>query len=59
MEAFIIGMASEMERKKIRDEVLAEFADKNAQERNRVQDLKLIKHIRKKYAIPHISLYYY
>jgi hypothetical protein len=59
IEAFIIGMASEMERKKIHDEVIAEFADKNTQERNRVQDLKLIKHIRKKYAIPHISLYYY
>jgi len=59
IEAFILGMASETEQKQIRDEVSTEFGDKNAQERDRIQDLKLIKHIRKKYAIPHISLYYY
>jgi hypothetical protein len=59
LEALIIGLASQTERKQIRDEVIAEFGDKNAQERDRIQDLKLIKHIREKYEIPHISLYYY
>ena len=59
VEALIIGMAFETERKQIRDEVIAEFGDKNAHERDRIQDLKLIKHFRKKYAIPHIPLYYY
>jgi hypothetical protein len=59
VEALIIGMASETERKQVRDEVITEFGEKNAPERDRIQDLMLIKHIRKKYAIPHISLYYY
>lgn len=59
VEALVSGMASEAERELIRKEVMAEFGDRNAQERERIQDLKLIKHVREKYAIPHISLYYY
>jgi len=58
-EAMIIGMATETEQKQIHDEILAEFRDKNEQERERIQSLKLIKHIREKYAIPHIPLYFY
>lgn len=59
VEALVSGMASGAERKLIRKEVMAEFGDRNVQERERIQDLKLIKHIREKYAIPRISLYYY
>ncbi len=59
VEALIIGMASETDREQIQNEVMAEFGDQNVRERDRIQDLKLIKHIRKKYAIPHIPLYYY
>ncbi len=58
-EALVSGMVSEAERELIRKEVMAEFGDRNAQERERIQDLKLIKHVREKYAIPHISLYYF
>lgn len=59
VEALVSEMASEAEREFIRKEVMAEFGDRNTQEREKIQDLKLIKHIREKYAIPHISLYYY
>jgi len=59
VEALIIGMATELERKLIRAEVIAEFGDKKSQELVRIQDQKLIKYTRKKYAIPHIPLYYY
>jgi len=59
VEALVLGMASGAERDLIRKEVMAEFGDRNVQEWERIQDLKLIKHVREKYAIPHISLYYY
>jgi hypothetical protein len=59
VEALAIGMASEQEREKIRDEVIAEFGDRSSRELGRILDLKLIKHVREKYAIPHISLYFY
>lgn len=59
VDALVIGMASEAERKLIRDEVQAEFRDKNGHELDRIQSLKLVKYIREKYAIPHLPLYYY
>ncbi len=59
VEALVDKMISEAEREQIRNEVMAEFGDRNAKERERIKDLKLIKHVREKYAIPHISLYYY
>jgi len=59
VEALVLGMAFGAERDLIRKEAMAEFGDRNAQERERIQDLKLIKHVREKYSIPHISLYYY
>jgi hypothetical protein len=58
-EALLIGMASEKEKKQIQKEVLSEFGTKDPRESDRIQKLKLIKHIRKKFGIPHISLYYY
>jgi len=59
VEALVIGMASEAERNQIRKEVMSEFGNKNLNDLDRIQNLKLIKHIREKYGIPHISLYYY
>ena len=59
VEALFVEMTSEAEREQLRNEVMVEFGDKNTKERERIQDLKLIKHVREKYAIPHISLYYY
>ena len=59
VETLVVEMATEAEREKIRREVMAEFGDKRSQERERIQALKLIKHVREKYAIPHVSLYYY
>lgn len=59
VEKLIIRMASEADRGKISEEVAAEFGDMNAKEKERIMDLKLVKHMREKYAIPHVSLYYY
>ena len=59
VETLAAGMASDEERKQIQSEVYSEYGDKAPQERKRIQELKLIKHIREKYGIPHISLYYY
>lgn len=59
VESLVVGMASEAEKEQIRKEVKAEFGDKNFQEQDRIRELKLIKLIRKKYMIPHVSLYYY
>ncbi len=59
VEAFIIKMASEAERERIQKEVMAEFGNKSPQERDRILDIKLVKYLREKYEIPHISLYYY
>lgn len=58
-EMCMVDMADEAERDNIRREVMAEFGDISSQERERIQTLKLIKHIREKYGIPHIPLYYY
>ncbi len=59
VEALIMESVSETERKQIRREAMIEFGEKNLQERERIQKLKLIKYFREKYKIPHISLYYY
>jgi hypothetical protein len=58
-ETLSIRLVSEAEREQIRNAVMTEFGDRSGAELNRIQDLKLIKHVRKKYAIPHISLFYY
>jgi hypothetical protein len=59
VEALLVRMSSGPERKKIQDEVFAEFGDKSEREMARIIHLKWIKHLREKYAIPHIPLYYY
>jgi hypothetical protein len=59
LEVLVAGLVSEAEQELIHKEVMIEFGSRNAQERDRIQQLKVIKHIREKYAIPHISLYYY
>ena len=60
VDTLAVGMASDAERKMIRDEVQAEFGDKNNEdELDRIRRLKLVKYIREKYAIPHLPLYYY
>lgn len=59
VEALALGMASETEQEEIRITVMAEFGDRSLQEQERIQRLMLIKHVREKYAIPHIPLYYY
>lgn len=59
VEKLVLEMVSESEREKIRNEVEAEFGDTGSQERERIQQLKVIKRTREKYAIPHISLFYY
>jgi len=58
-EALLIRMASEEEKKRIQEEVFSEFGTEDPRELDRIQKLKVIKHIRKKFGIPHISLYYY
>lgn len=59
VETLVVESATEAEREKIRKEVMIEFGEKNSQEQERIQTLKLIKHVREKYGIPHVSLYYY
>jgi hypothetical protein len=59
VETLAIGMISVAEREQIRNEVQAEFPDRSSHERERIQQLKEIKRAREKYAIPHISLFYY
>lgn len=59
VETLLIKMASKAERELIRKEVIAEFGRKNEKEQDRILEMKLIKYMREKYEIPHISLYYY
>jgi hypothetical protein len=59
VETLAAGMASDAEKEQVRTAVLAEFAGRSSQEKERIQHLMLIKHVRGKYAIPHIPLYYY
>lgn len=59
VERLLIRIAPDAEKMEIRNEVKEEYADKKGQERARILELKIIKHMRDKYKIPHISLYYY
>jgi hypothetical protein len=59
VERLLIRIAPEAEKMQIRNEVKEEYADKKGQEHHRVFELKIIKHMRDKYKIPHVSLYYY
>lgn len=59
VERLLIRIAPDAEKMEIRNEVKKEYADKKGQEHARIFELKIIKHMRDKYKIPHISLYYY
>jgi len=59
VETLAAGMASDAEKEQVRTAVMTEFAGRSSQEKERIQHLMLIKHVRGKYAIPHIPLYYY
>lgn len=59
VETLVVELATEEEREKVRKEVMMEFGEKNSQEQERIRTLKLIRYIREKYGIPHVSLYYY
>lgn len=59
IEELIIKNASREERTKIGKEVADEFSLENQNEFDRVFRIRLIKHTREKYKIPHISPFYY
>lgn len=59
VESLLIESASDAEREKIQKEAITEFGDQRSQEWERIVNLMLIKHLREKYGIPHISLFYY
>jgi hypothetical protein len=59
VEVLALQMASVKEREQIRKKVMTEYGDRSFREQEQIHDLKLIKHIRQKYAIPYLSLYYY
>jgi hypothetical protein len=59
VERLLFRIAPDSEKMEIRNEVKEEYADKKGQEHARIFELKIIKHMRDKYKIPHISLYYY
>jgi hypothetical protein len=59
VERLLIKKAPDSEKKKIRDEVRDEYPDKKGKEHAQILELRIIKHMREKYKVPHISLYYY
>lgn len=59
LERLLIKKTSDSEIERIRKEVIKEFEDRKGPEHIRILELKIIKYMRKKYKIPHISLYYY
>ncbi len=59
VERWLIRNVSESKRDEIRSEVNREYPDEKGPEHTRILELKIIKHMREKYKIPHISLYYY
>jgi len=59
IEELIIKNTSREERTKIGKEVEVEFPFENQEEFDRIFRIRLIKHTREKYKIPHISPFYY
>lgn len=59
LERLLIKKTSDSVAERIRKEVVKEFEDRKEKEHIRILELKIIKHMREKYKIPHISLYYY
>ncbi len=59
LERFLIEKTSDSLKERIRREVIMKYTGRKGQEHIRILELKIIKHMREKYKIPHISLYYY
>jgi len=59
LERFLVEKTSDSVKERIRKEVITEYEDRKGQEHIRILELKIIKYMREKYKIPHISLYYY
>jgi len=59
VERLLIKKAPDSIKKKIRNEVREEYPDKKGKEHAQILELRIIKHMREKYKVPHISLYYY
>lgn len=59
VERLLIRKTQDSEKKKIRVEVREEYPDKKGKEHAQILELRIIKHMREKYKVPHISLYYY
>lgn len=59
IEKIIPKKASGGELEKVKRDVLEEYGSQGNEEYDRIFRLKLVKHLRDKYKIPHISPYYY
>lgn len=59
LERLLVKKTSDSVIERIRKEVIKEFEDRKEQEHIRILELKIIKYMREKHKIPHISLYYY
>jgi hypothetical protein len=59
VEALLCQKVSAAERKKIQEKIRFEYRGQTSEELKRIVELKLVKHSREKYRIPHLSLYYY
>jgi len=59
VEDILAGQAAPQERADISTEVTAEFRLGSGEEFDRIMRLKLIKELRRKYRVPHISPFYY
>jgi len=59
VEDILVAQATPQERERIAAEVVSEFDVKGTLEFDRIVRLKLIKELRTKYRVPHISLFFY
>ncbi len=59
VEKFLLEKTSDAIKERIQKDVILEYGDRKGQEHIRILELRIIKHMREKYKIPHISLYYY
>ena len=59
IEELLLANASSEETEKIRKEILEEYRGLDDEEHARILRIKLIKHLRDRFRLPHISLFYY
>ncbi|MGD2294608.1 MAG: hypothetical protein PVF22_02070 [Candidatus Aminicenantes bacterium] len=59
IEALLVTKASPEVKAKVSKDVSADFPEADRKEFLRISKIKLIKHMRDKYRIPHVALYYY